>query len=220
MPLSNAGMSSLVDINSHKPRASKRTASMMCRICNMGDLTFTGVARSRELFRSPSFFPDLKTTYQNRTLPPTSGGPAVPGSDRPSRAREVGHRSGGTAVIGPAGAFHEIRYRRVISLSHPIHPEIPRWPGDPPVRFETAATLARDGYFLRRISMGEHSATHASAPIAFDPGGPGVDAYPPEALVAPAVVIDARGPSAADADYALDLALLQAWESQHGPIPP
>lgn len=29
-----------------------------------------------------------------------------------------------------------------------------------------------------------------------------------------------RGPAAADPDYALDVALLRAWERQHGPIPP
>ncbi len=57
-----------------------------------------------------------------------------------------------------------IVYSRVIHLSHVIDPKIPQWPCDPPVEFESAAQLEKDGYYLRRFSMGEHSATHVNAP--------------------------------------------------------
>lgn len=115
-------------------------------------------------------------------------------------------------------APYTITYRRVVSLSHPIHPAIPTWPGDPPVQVETVATYEREGYFLRKVALGEHSATHASAPVAFIPGAPGVDQYPPEALVAPAAVIDARQAAAEDPDWVLSRQDVLAWEAVHGPI--
>ena len=115
--------------------------------------------------------------------------------------------------------MNTIRYSRIVNLSHPLHPAIPQWPGDPPVEFQPVAALETDGYFLRRFTMGEHSGTHANAPAAFYPGGIGIDAYPPAALVAPAVVIDARPAAAADPDYTLAVADLLAWERRQGPIP-
>ena len=118
------------------------------------------------------------------------------------------------------GPQNAIAYATVIHLSHVIHPQMPRWPGDPPVAFEPVASLAQEGYFLRRFALGEHSATHLNAPNTFFPGGAGVDGYPATALVAPAVVIDLRGPCAANADYALTQADVLAWEAQHGRIPP
>ena len=59
------------------------------------------------------------------------------------------------------------KHSKVVSLSHPITARIPLWPRDPPVVFKDVACLEKDGYFLRRFSMGEHSATHMNAPNSF-----------------------------------------------------
>ena len=112
-------------------------------------------------------------------------------------------------------ASDTITYREIVELSRVIHPSIPRWPGDPPVRFQEVAHLEKDGYFLREFSMGEHSATHMNAPISFHPGGTTIDAYPTESLVVPAVVIDVRDQVESDADYALSRAKIQSWELRH-----
>ncbi|MBN1370320.1 MAG: cyclase family protein [Anaerolineaceae bacterium] len=111
-----------------------------------------------------------------------------------------------------------LSYARVVELSHPIHPGIPRWPGDPPVSFTQAANRDEDGYFLRSFSMGEHAATHLNAPLSFFAGAAGVDTIPPEALICPAVVIDAREEAAANPDFALSVEHVQAWEARHGRI--
>jgi len=113
-----------------------------------------------------------------------------------------------------------IPYREVVDLSRVIHPDLPRWPGDPPIRFRAVARPDPDGYFLRRFSMGEHTGTHMNAPVSFHRHGESIDAYPAESLVAPAVVIDVRSSAEAHADYALDAAALLHWERQHGRIPP
>ena len=107
---------------------------------------------------------------------------------------------------------------KVVSLSHPISPRIPLWPGDPPVEFDDIASLNEDGYFLRRFSMGEHSATHMNAPNSFYADGMGIDGYQPHDLVRPAVVIDVR--ARCTPDYAISAQDIQDWERQHGLIEP
>ncbi|MEM6752617.1 MAG: cyclase family protein, partial [Cyanobacteria bacterium P01_C01_bin.38] len=75
----------------------------------------------------------------------------------------------------------------VIYLSHIIDPNIPQWEGDPSIKFEMVADWEKDGYYLRQFSMGEHSATHINAPISFHRNGAGIDEYPANSLVLPAV---------------------------------
>lgn len=120
---------------------------------------------------------------------------------------------------GSNGHQKTITINRVIHLSHVINPNIPRWPGDPPVEFETVAEIKKDGYHLRRFSIGEHSATHINAPNSFYAGGVGIDAYPAQRLVVPAVVINIREQAAANPDYALAPSDVLAWEQQFGQIP-
>jgi kynurenine formamidase len=113
-----------------------------------------------------------------------------------------------------------IHYSRVVELSHPLQPGIPLWPGDPPVQFSGLARIPTDGFFLRALSLGEHSGTHLNAPAHFIPGGAAVDAVPPERLVLPAALIDARDHCARDPDYALSTEDLLRWEEAHAPLPP
>lgn len=111
-----------------------------------------------------------------------------------------------------------ILFSKIVDLSHVIDENIPLWPGDPAVQFDVVADFATDGYFLRRFSIGEHSATHMNAPNSFHQGGAGIDQYPPASLVVPAVVVDVRTNAANDSDYALSEYDVLQWESQHGRI--
>ena len=111
-----------------------------------------------------------------------------------------------------------VSFSRVLDLSHPIDPGMPRWPGDPPTEFSTAARLTKDGYLLRRFSLGEHSGTHLNAPAAFHEGGLGVDLVPAEFLIAGAAVLDMRAEAAADSDYDLSVSDVLAWEARHGRV--
>jgi kynurenine formamidase len=107
-----------------------------------------------------------------------------------------------------------------VELSHPVHPAVPRWPGDPAVEFAAHSEIDRDGYFLRRFSMGEHSGTHLTAPASFHRDGATVDAYSATGLVTPAVVVDVREQTSRDADYGLSVSHLLEWEAEHGPVAP
>jgi kynurenine formamidase len=111
-----------------------------------------------------------------------------------------------------------LTYRKIVDLSHQISPEIPLWPGDPEVEFETVATFEIDGYYLRRFSMGEHSGTHMNAPNSFHAQGDSIDTYPPKDLVRSAVVIDIRRQCAQNPDYAAKIQDVKTWEKRHGLI--
>jgi kynurenine formamidase len=115
---------------------------------------------------------------------------------------------------------HTITYSRVIHLSHIIDINVPQWPGDPSIEFATVAELPQDGYYLRRFSLGEHSATHINAPNSFHSHGVGIDQYSPESLVIPGIVINIRETAAIYPDYALTIADVLIWEEQYGAISP
>jgi kynurenine formamidase len=112
-----------------------------------------------------------------------------------------------------------ISYHRVIHLSHRIDTDIPKWPGDPPVEFTSVAEIQDDGYYLRRFSLGEHSATHINAPNSFYVNGVSVDKYLASSLILPAVVINICKQAAVDSDYVLTVSDIQTWETQFGQIP-
>ena len=109
---------------------------------------------------------------------------------------------------------------RLISLSHVNDPgRISVYPGDPPFELQTVATLEREGYYLQAVRAGEHSGTHWGAPGHFHAGEALADELEPADLFRPAVKIDVRAPCSADADYAVTVADVRAWEEQHGRIP-
>lgn len=114
--------------------------------------------------------------------------------------------------------MQRIEFRKVIDLSHIISPQIPLWPGDPPVTFDEVASLEKDGYYLRRFGMGEHSATHMNAPNTFHPNAIGIDAYEPASLVRPAVVVDLRIQARDNPDYVIGIQDIEKWEQAHGRI--
>jgi kynurenine formamidase len=118
-----------------------------------------------------------------------------------------------------APTVKSITYSRVVDLSHRISPKIPLWPGDPHVVFQRVATWAKDGYYLRRFSIGEHSATHMNAPNSFIDGNKqAITSYTAKQRVVPAVVIDIRAQAKADADYQLTKQDVLDWEATHGQI--
>lgn len=108
----------------------------------------------------------------------------------------------------------------ILSLSHPITPEMPCWPGDPPVTLTPVAHLDREGYGLRELRISEHGGTHVNAPASFVAGGMGIADYPAAHWVRSAVVIGGRSPARKDPDWALDRDTVIAWEAEHGRIPP
>jgi kynurenine formamidase len=106
------------------------------------------------------------------------------------------------------------------SLSHVNDPATTTlFPGDPEFTLETIATIPTDGFYMQYVRENEHTGTHWGAPGHFEEGGLLADQLDPMDLYLPAVKIDIRPNAAANADYALTVGDLKAWERRYGPIP-
>ena len=82
----------------------------------------------------------------------------------------------------------------IFDVSVPVRPGMVVYPGDPAVRLERVASLARgDVCNLSRLDFGVHSGTHVDAPLHFVDGAPAAEALPLDVLVGPARVLDLTG---------------------------
>ncbi|MDZ7371836.1 MAG: cyclase family protein [candidate division KSB1 bacterium] len=88
-----------------------------------------------------------------------------------------------------------------IDLSHPVHPSMCRWPGDPLTQAEPWADLQTDGYFLQAWRFGEHSGTHLGAPRHFLQEGADCASIPVQHLVPLGLRLDVRAQVGDNADY-------------------
>jgi kynurenine formamidase len=86
-----------------------------------------------------------------------------------------------------------VHVRRVVDLSVPLDDGTPVYPGDPPVRLASAATIARDGYNLLAVHMGSQSGTHCDAPYHFDADGSRIDELDLRLFAGPGLILDVRG---------------------------
>ncbi|OAN47796.1 cyclase [Chloroflexus islandicus] len=78
----------------------------------------------------------------------------------------------------------------IYDLTRPITSGMPVYPGDPPVQI---TPLPSPPWQISALHLGTHSGTHLDGPRHRFADGAGIDAIPPERLVGPGIVIDARG---------------------------
>jgi kynurenine formamidase len=112
---------------------------------------------------------------------------------------------------------------KVIDLTYSFDEHTIYWPTAKPFQLETvsfAKTAAGYWYAANNICLAEHGGTHMDAPIHFAEGKRAADEIPLQQFIGPAVVIDVRTQAAQDIDYQVTVADLEAWEKQHGQIPP
>jgi len=112
-------------------------------------------------------------------------------------------------------------FHAVVDLTHSLNGQVPTFepPGQPAYQAKTVATIDKDGYFAREISLPEHFGTHLDAPAHFSRGLWTVDQIPPERLLAPLVVLDATAGAKANPDYQVSLEDIAKWEQANGTIP-
>jgi len=127
------------------------------------------------------------------------------------------------AAARPPAVTLDLRAHRIVDLTHAYDERTLYWPTSPS-RFELK-TLHRGptdaGFFYSAYALctPEHGGTHLDAPAHFAEGRQSVEQIPLDRLMGPAVVIDVSARAAADPDYRLSAADVQAWESRHGAIP-
>jgi kynurenine formamidase len=112
---------------------------------------------------------------------------------------------------------------QLVDLTHPLDSATLYWPTSPSrFQLERLAYGPTPGgwfYSANRFSAPEHGGTHLDAPIHFSDSGATADRVPLDRLIAPAVVIDVTDRAAADPDYRLTPADVEAFERDHGAIP-
>lgn len=79
-------------------------------------------------------------------------------------------------------------------------------------------------WYWSNFTVSEHTGTHFDAPVHWISGAQlpdnSVDKVPVSDFIAPAVVLDFSKECAADGDFLLQVKHIEAWEAQHGEIPP
>jgi kynurenine formamidase len=108
---------------------------------------------------------------------------------------------------------------RVVDLAQVLSGDTAVWPGMEQLKARTTSAYADGGSFARELVFGEHSGTHMDAPAHFHEGGATVEGVDADDLVCDAAVIDIREACAADPDYALTTADIEAHEAEHGLLP-
>jgi kynurenine formamidase len=132
----------------------------------------------------------------------------------------VGAVAGSSSPAFANGSGPSLAGLRLVFLSHVNDPATTSgFPGDPEFTLTTAFTVPVDGFYLQYVQEGEHTGTHWGAPVHFHEDGLAADQLDAGDLFLPAVKIDIREKAAHNADYALTVADLKAWERRYGRIP-
>jgi len=118
---------------------------------------------------------------------------------------------------------------RVVDLTQPLSERTPVLQLPEPFANTPALSRRELSHFDERgpawawsvLELGEHTGTHFDAPIHWITGRDGEDlaSVPAGRLVGPAAVIDKSAEAAADPDYLLTVADVQAFEAEHGALP-
>jgi kynurenine formamidase len=125
-------------------------------------------------------------------------------------------------LMGCAARLAPIDGSKIVDLSYSFGAETIYWPTAESFALERVAygpTPSGYWYAANNICMAEHGGTHMDAPIHFAKDKLTADAVPLSSCIGPAAVVDVRAAAAADPDYRLTVADLQAWEKEHGRLP-
>ncbi|MDJ0781380.1 MAG: cyclase family protein [Desulfosarcinaceae bacterium] len=71
----------------------------------------------------------------------------------------------------------------LIDLTHPIHPDMPVYPGTEPPTIAQACRIEREGFAEKLLTCYSHTGTHMDAPSHLIAGGRHLDSYPVDSFV-------------------------------------
>ncbi|WP_017814813.1 MULTISPECIES: cyclase family protein [Paenibacillus] len=114
-------------------------------------------------------------------------------------------------------AMQLIKSKTWVDLTHTFGPDSPHFAAFPAAEFKTMFDH-NDGFFAQQFSFAGQYGTHLDAPIHFVRDARYLEELELKELVLPLVVIDKSAEAAADADYRLTAADIEAFESEHGRI--
>jgi kynurenine formamidase len=125
-------------------------------------------------------------------------------------------------------AYHVIRSKEFVDLTHAFEPGIPHWPGFPDEQRELLywyddsppgpGSLGTGFYAELYTHVGQWG-THVDPPAHFIRGLRTVDEIRPNEMFLQLVVIDVHEKVAANPDYTITMADVRDWEKRYGKIP-
>lgn len=110
-------------------------------------------------------------------------------------------------------------FSRVVDLTHTLDEDFPTYFGEKQLEIEPMMTYEKNKLNINRWHLVEHTGTHIDSPFHFSADGPSVDKLGPDVLVVPLVVVDVKEKAAADPDYQLSVADIEAFEQANGALP-
>ena len=121
---------------------------------------------------------------------------------------------------------------RVVDLTTPLEPETvvidlpPQFAPSPGLSLTEISRYddRGPGWYWNVMNLGEHTGTHFDAPIHWVTGKDlpdnATDTIPPRKFIGPACVIDVTADVEQNPDFLLPIERVDAWEREHGQIPP
>ncbi|MGH6837438.1 MAG: cyclase family protein [Methylocella sp.] len=124
-------------------------------------------------------------------------------------------------------AYHVIKSKTFVDLTHAFGPDTPVWSGfgqarmSPAVDPKTSApyTIEKDGFRATYYEMVGQYGTHVDPPAHFAKDGMTMDKIPLEEMILPLVVFDATPYLAKDPNHVFSRKDLDVWEAQNGRVP-
>jgi len=126
-----------------------------------------------------------------------------------------------------ADALKVIQAKEFVDLTHSFSPITPVWKGFGQATMSAASdpkthmpyTIEKDGFRAIFYSMVGQYGTHVDPPAHFSPDGMTMDLIPLKDMILPLVVFDMTPIIATDANHALSVDDIRAWEKEHGKVP-
>lgn len=124
-----------------------------------------------------------------------------------------------------ADAWHVIKTKRFVDLTHAFAPGIPHWKGFPEEKreilywYEPGTGTMGSGFYAQSFTFVGQWGTHADPPAHFVKGLRTLDQISPKEMILPLVVIDVHDKVARNPDYTITMEDVKDWEKRHGPIP-
>ncbi len=126
-----------------------------------------------------------------------------------------------------AEALKTIQGKEFVDLTHSFSPTTPVWKGFGQATMSAASdpkthlpyTIEKDGFHSIFYSMVGQYGTHVDPPAHFSSNGTTMDRIPLKDMILPLVVFDMTPIIATDANHALSVDDVRAWEKMHGQVP-
>jgi kynurenine formamidase len=126
-----------------------------------------------------------------------------------------------------ADALKTIQSKAFVDLTHSFSPATPVWKGFGQATMSAASdpkthlpyTIEKDGFRSIFYSMVGQYGTHVDPPAHFSSDGMTMDKIPLKEMILPLVVFDMTPMIATDANHALSVDDIKAWEKTHGQVP-